>query len=172
MAVIFSTFAATLTHLTGAHQILFMVLFAVNVIDLATGVAKALVTRSYTTKKFLSGVGAKVLRWVVVLLAALVHIVFINVGDIINVDLKITKVLVWYVLSALIFHDVRSALGNISAMGVSVPKGLNEAVSDELYTLDLDELSTALNVPVDKLMRGGTLRLKVTTKADKNSDDS
>lgn len=179
---IFSAILAALTHAVGTHEILFVLYFLTNIIDLFTGIAKAVYSKTYDSKIFCKGVFLKAGRWVVVLLAIILHWFFLEIGSLLSIDLNISKALVWFVLAALVFQDIRSIFENLTVVGVSIPPVLQNALLlaekemqqefDGVMTVDSsdpakDVYNLELSCPVEELKGKSTITFQV--KNDESS---
>lgn len=146
---------ALFSFLFGDHWILFAALLLFNICDWFTGWYKGRATKSESSVKGLQGVLKKLGYWVVIMVAFMMGAVFIEIGDIIGVNLSITTLFGWYVVASLMVNEIRSIVENLIGAGFNVPyilvKGLDVAdktIDGKLHLL-FDDESTPENVKVD-----------------------
>lgn len=96
--------------------------------DLATGVMDSKIRGGYDSNKFILGILKKVGYWCTVALSWIVHLVFVQLGLAIDVDLGVTKYLGWFVLGAFIFQEIRSILSNLVEFGINIPDILTKVL--------------------------------------------
>lgn len=125
------TFAAIVTGASAMAQsehILFLIYFLLNMMDLVVGIINAYRTNTYDSTKLVNGVWVKVGRWLAVMLSMMASVAFCRMGQTLGLDLTMTKSLAFFVLSAFIFQEIRSTLGNLVKMGVEIPTILMKVV--------------------------------------------
>lgn len=131
-------FIALLSYIFGEHWILFVALMCLNVVDYITGCMKSRLKGVTSSIHGLNGILKKLGYWIMVLLAFGMSVIFVEIGEVININLHITEVVGWLVLASLIMNEFRSILENLVESGYNVPqilvKGLevaNKAIDHE-----------------------------------------
>lgn len=122
---------AVLSYILGEHWILFVAFLVLNIFDWITGWMKSKMTGKENSEKGWKGVLKKLGYWLMVMVAFGASAVFIEIGNVIGVDLGITTLLGWFVLASLLINEIRSILENFVEAGFNVPviliKGLEVA---------------------------------------------
>lgn len=120
-----------LTIVLGEHWILFALFLLFNVIDFITGWMKARITKKENSIKGFKGVIKKLGYWLIILVSFSTSLLFVEIGEVLEIDLSITTMLGWFVLASLAINEVRSIIENIVECGYKVPviliKGLDIA---------------------------------------------
>lgn len=120
-----------LTMVLGEHWILFVLFLLFNVIDFITGWMKARMTKKENLIKGFKGVIKKLGYWLIILVSFSTSVLFIEIGEVLKIDLSITTMLGWFVLASLAINEIRSIIENIVECGYKVPqiliKGLDIA---------------------------------------------
>ena len=120
-----------LTMVLGDHWILFVLFLLFNVIDFITGWMKARMTKKENSIKGFKGVIKKLGYWLIILVSFSTSVLFIEIGEVLKIDLSITTMLGWFVLASLAINEIRSIIENIVECGYKVPqiliKGLDIA---------------------------------------------
>ena len=120
-----------LTMVLGEHWILFVLFLLFNVIDFITGWMKARMTKKENSIKGFKGVIKKLGYWLIILVSFSASVLFIEIGEVLKIDLSITTMLGWFVLASLAINEIRSIIENIVECGYKVPqiliKGLDIA---------------------------------------------
>ncbi len=120
-----------LTMVLGEHWILFVLFLLFNVIDFITGWMKARMTKKENSIKGFKGVIKKLGYWLIILVSFSTSVLFIEIGEVLKIDLSITTMLGWFVLASLAINEIRSIIENIVEFGYKVPqiliKGLDIA---------------------------------------------
>ena len=120
-----------LTMVLGEHWILFVLFLLFNVIDYITGWMKARMTKKENSIKGFKGVIKKLGYWLIILVSFSTSVLFIEIGEVLKIDLSITTMLGWFVLASLAINEIRSIIENIVECGYKVPqiliKGLDIA---------------------------------------------
>lgn len=122
--LIWGGIVAVLSYLFGNHWPLFLLFFALNVVDYIYGVAKAKATGTWSSAKGAKGAAKKVSYWVVIALAFSLSAVFMELGTVIGVNLGFLQLIGWFVLALYIINELTSILENMVALGVDVPEFL------------------------------------------------
>ena len=125
----FSLVTAQTVEVTHSHNLMFLLYFAMNVVDLATGVLRAVDKHEYSSAKFCNGILKKIARWALVACAVITYYVLIEMGNCIGVSLEVSKTVIWFVLAALTFQDIRSVFDNLIKMGVTIPPMLEKVLA-------------------------------------------
>lgn len=120
-----------LTIVLGEHWILFALFLLFNVIDFITGWMKARITKKENSIKGFKGVIKKLGYWLIILVSFSTSLLFVEIGEVLEINLSITTMLGWFVLASLAINEVRSIIENIVECGYKVPviliKGLDIA---------------------------------------------
>ena len=120
-----------LTMVLGEHWILFVLFLLFNVIDFITGWMKARMTKKENSIKGFKGVIKKLGYWLIILVSFSTSVLFIEIGEVLKIDLSITTMLGCFVLASLAINEIRSIIENIVECGYKVPqiliKGLDIA---------------------------------------------
>ena len=120
-----------LTMVLGEHWILFVLFLLFNVIDFITGWMKARMTKKENSIKGFKGIIKKLGYWLIILVSFSTSVLFIEIGEVLKIDLSITTMLGWFVLASLAINEIRSIIENIVECGYKVPqiliKGLDIA---------------------------------------------
>ena len=120
-----------LTIFLGENWILFVLFLLFNVIDFITGWMKARMTKKENSIKGFKGVIKKLGYWLIILVSFSTSVLFIEIGEVLKIDLSITTMLGWFVLASLAINEIRSIIENIVECGYKVPqiliKGLDIA---------------------------------------------
>ena len=122
---------AVLTVIFGEHWYLFALFLILNIADWVTGWMKSRINGKENSVQGWKGVLKKIGYWLMIAVSFAVSVGFIEIGDTIGVDLKVTTFLGWFVLASLIVNEVRSIVENFVEAGFNVPtilqKGLEVA---------------------------------------------
>lgn len=126
---------AALSYIFGEHWALFGIFLLFNIVDYITGIMKSRIAGKENSQKGLMGVVKKLGYWLMVFIAFAAGYWFISVGQLLGIDLQITKMLGWFVLASLTVNELRSILENFVEAGFSVPKILVEGleVADKAF---------------------------------------
>lgn len=114
-----------LTALFGKYWVLFAGFLILEMVDYATGTYYS----KFYTHRLSSAIGAKgvakkVFYWVVIGIAFFVSFCFVDMGEIIGVNLSYVVLFGWYTLATYIINEIRSILENLVKMHINVPKFL------------------------------------------------
>lgn len=122
---------AVLSYIFGEHWLLFALFLAFNVIDWITGWMKSRIAGKENSQAGWKGVLKKLGYWLMIVVAFGASAVFIEIGDVLSIDLGITVLLGWFVLASLLVNEIRSICENFVEAGFNVPtiltKGLEVA---------------------------------------------
>lgn len=132
---------AALTYIFGEHWTLFGIFLLFNCIDYITGVMKSKLAHKENSVKGWQGVMKKLGYWLMVFLAFAAGYWFISMGQLLGIDLQITKLIGWFVLASLTVNELRSILENFVEAGFDVPRILVEGleVADKAFNKDKGE---------------------------------
>ena len=129
--MLMGTVIAILSYVLGEHWFLFVAFLGLNVLDWLTGWMKSRMTGRENSAKGWMGVMKKLGYWIMILSAFGIGAVFIEIGEIIGIELGVTTMLGWFVLASLSINEIRSVLENFVEADFSVPyvliKGLEVA---------------------------------------------
>lgn len=112
---------ALLSYIFGDFWFLFVAFMVLNVIDYITGCMKSRLKGAISSVHGLNGVIKKFGYWIMVVLAFGMSAIFIEIGEVIHVNLEVTEALGWLVLASLIVNEIRSILENLVECGYQVP---------------------------------------------------
>lgn len=122
---------AVLSYIFGEHWLLFALFLAFNVIDWITGWMKSRIAGKENSQAGWKGVLKKLGYWLMIVVAFGASAVFVEIGDVLSIDLGITVLLGWFVLASLLVNEIRSICENFVEAGFNVPtiltKGLEVA---------------------------------------------
>ena len=122
---------AILSYVLGEHWFLFVAFLGLNIADWITGWMKSRMAGKENSMAGWKGVLKKLGYWLMIMVAFGAGAVFIEIGNSIGIDLGITTLLGWFVLSSLIVNEIRSICENFVEAGYNVPtiliKGLEVA---------------------------------------------
>ena len=125
---ILGAFVACLSYVFGEHWFLFAAYLVLNIIDYITGCMKARINNKINSSKGLSGILKKFGYWLMILTGFCAGAVFIEIGEIININLQVTTLIGWFVLASLIINEFRSIIENFIEAGYNVPKVFSEGL--------------------------------------------
>ena len=96
-----------------------------NAVDYGTGWCKA----KFYNKNESSAIGAKgalkkVWYWVVIGIAFFISFCFIDMGEMLGIDLSFVQLFGWFTLATYLVNEVRSILENLVEMNVKIPRFL------------------------------------------------
>ena len=95
-----------------------------NIIDTITGLMKSRVNKSINSSRARLGVYKKLCNWIVILVSFMMSFSFIELGQIVDIDLSILSFLGWFVLASLMLNEIGSIIENLVEAGCKVPKVL------------------------------------------------
>lgn len=134
---VISMVVAILSYMFGEHWILFVGFLALNIGDWVTGTIAAYLAGVENSHKGWTGILKKFIYWIIIGLAFGMTAFFIEIGETIGVDLKITIMLGWFVLASLILNEIRSILENLVAIpNVKIPKILTKGLEVANKTIE------------------------------------
>lgn len=136
---IMGSVVAFLTFVFGEHWILFALFLGFNVIDFITGWMKSKMTNKMNSCDCFKGILKKLGYWLMVLIAFLASILFMEIGKVLGIDLGVTKLLGWFVLSSLTINELRSIVENFVEAGYNVPAVLTKGLEVANKIVNQDE---------------------------------
>lgn len=119
---------AVLTMFFGKHWPLFALFLLLNTIDWLTGWMKSYITGKENSVKGWKGVLKKLGYWLMILVAFVASYIFIDIGNVLGIDLGITTLLGWFVLASLLVNELRSIIENFVEAGYNVPTVLTKGL--------------------------------------------
>lgn len=135
---VIGTVVAVLSFVLGEHWVLFVAFLLLNVADWLTGWMKSRINKKENSNKGWKGLLKKLGYWIMVMVAFGASAVFIEIGEVIGIDLGVTTLLGWFVLASLLINEIRSIVENFVEAGFNVPyiliKGLE--VADKVVNKD------------------------------------
>lgn len=136
---------ALLSAVLGQHWILFVIFLIFNVIDWLTGWMKSRMMHKENSAAGLKGILKKLGYWLMIAVAFAAGAVFVEIGNVLDINLKVTTMLGWFVLASLTINELRSICENFIEAGFTVPeifvKGLqvaDEAINNHTAANDTD----------------------------------
>lgn len=126
---IIGVIAAVGTYVFGQHWWLFLAYFLLNLADELTGWIKATIKGTRSSAKGLQGIVKKLGYWIMIAMSFGLAVMFIEIGEIIEMDLGFTIVFGWFVLVSLIINEARSILENFVEAGYQVPAILTRGLA-------------------------------------------
>lgn len=133
---ILGSIVAVLSYFLGEHWVLFAAFLLLNIVDYVTGCMKSKINGKINSQKGAIGALKKVGYWIMILVAFGMSVVFQEIGEVININLKITVLIGWFVLATLIINELRSILENFVEAGFNVPKYLIKGLEVANKALD------------------------------------
>ena len=127
---------AVLIYVLGEHWVLFAWFLALNIIDYITGCLKSRINNRVNSTKGAAGVLKKFGYWLMILVAFGSSVIFMEIGDVIGVNLAVTKLIGWFVLATLIINEIRSIIENFVEAGYDVPKILTKGLEVAEKTME------------------------------------
>lgn len=127
--VIVGTIVAILSYIFGQYWYLFGGYLLLNILDWVTGWMKSRLAGAENSQKGLTGIIKKVGYWIMILVAFLMGTLFIKMGEMLGIDLRVTTLLGWFVLASLIINEIRSILENFVEAGYHPPAVLTKGLS-------------------------------------------
>lgn len=120
--IFYGIIVAILTYIFGEHWILFAAFLLLNVADYITGCLKSRINKKSNSKKGAVGALKKLGYWIMIMVAFGMSAIFVEIGEVIGVDLHITSLIGWFVLATLIINEFRSIIENFVEAGFVVPE--------------------------------------------------
>ena len=128
---------AFFTAVLGKYWFLFVGFLALNVGDYVTGWIKA----KYWKHNESSAIGAKgivkkVFYWLIIVIAFFISYCFIQMGDMLGINLSFVQLFGWFTLATYLINEIRSIIENLVEMGCNVPKFLSTGLDITQKLLD------------------------------------
>lgn len=159
---------ALLTYVFGEHWILFAFFLLLNVGDYLTRWMAARLTGTENSKAGWIGILKKLGYWIMIALGFGMSVIFIEIGEVIGLNLQITTLLGWFVLTTLTVNEIRSILENlVEIYGDKVPsvliKGLEVADKsiDGMIKIGDDGIEAILHKPEEEVHAKGKATMAV-----------
>ena len=134
--VLYGLIATVMTALLGQYWFLFAGFMILNVVDYFTGLAKARRLKQESSSVGAWGVLKKVAYWLVIGVAFFISSAFVQMGEIIGINLSFTILLGWFTLASYLVNEIRSILENLIEMNVNVPPFLIKGLAVTQKLLD------------------------------------
>lgn len=129
--VVIGVITSLLAYIFGDHWVLFFVFLLLNICDYLTRWMAAYITGTESSEKGAKGIFKKLCYWIMIALGFGMSLVFVEIGNVLGLNLGITVLVGWFVLAALICNEFRSILENLVDAGLKPPfimiKGLEVA---------------------------------------------
>lgn len=154
--IIIGAVSAFLAYVFGEYWMFFVFYLGLNCGDVLSRWLAARITGTENSKAVGPGLQKKLGYWLMIALGFGMGAIFIQLGNIIGVNLEVTKYLGLFVLLTLITNEIRSILENLVEAGYKVPailiKGLEVAnkVIDEKIKISDEEIEEVLNLSDDE----------------------
>lgn len=136
IAMLEASLVAILTWALGEHWFLFVAFLILNFGDYISGVIKARIAQKSNSVTGLNGLLKKMGYWVMIMLAFMMSAVFIEIGEVIGINLGVTSILGYLVLAALIVNECRSIVENLVEAGYNPPAFLTRGLEVASNTLN------------------------------------
>lgn len=166
--LIIGTITVLTSYLLGEHWVLFVFFLALNVGDFLTRWIAARITGTENSRAGLIGILKKLGYWVMIALGFGMSVIFIEIGQVIGINLEVTTFLGWFVLATLIINEIRSILENlVEVYGDKVPailvKGLEVANKsiDGMIKIGDDGIETILHTSEEEIQAKGKVTMDV-----------
>lgn len=132
---------AVLSYILGPHWVLFAAFLALNIADWLSGWMKSRMAGTESSVAGWKGVLKKIGYWLMIMVAFGASMVFIEIGEVIGIDLGVTTLLGWFVLASLLVNEIRSIVENFVEAGFNVPKILVNGleVADKIVNKDSED---------------------------------
>lgn len=134
---------AILSCFTKDTGVLFVFFLLLNIIDCVFGYMKAYKTKTIKSGKGAEGIIKKLAYWVIIAIAFMLSEYFIDMGNIIGVDLNFLHLFGWFILGVYIINEITSIVENMVVLGIPVP---------EFFLRGLHAAKTAIDDAGDKVI--------------------
>lgn len=166
--LIIGAITAILSYILGEHWILFVFFLLLNFGDYITRWIAARLTGTENSKAGWFGILKKLGYWIMIALGFGMSVIFIEIGNVIGIDLEVTTFIGWFVLATLIINEIRSILENlVEAYGDKVPKILvkglevaNKAIDGKI-TIGDDGIETVFHKSEKEIQSKGKATLEI-----------
>lgn len=130
---------AILSYVLGEHWILFAAFLGLNFADWLTGWIKSRLAGKESSVAGLKGVLKKLCYWIMIMISFGASAVFMEIGKVLNINLRVTSLLGWFVLASLLINEARSVVENLVESGAKVPHFLKEGLDVAEKMIDSKE---------------------------------
>lgn len=124
------------TYVFGEHWVLFLAYLLLNIGDWLTGWLKSRINGTSSSYVGLKGIIKKLGYWMMIALAFGMSVLFIEIGEVIGMNLGITVAIGWFVLANLTINELRSIIENFVEAGYQVPHILRKGLAVAEEALD------------------------------------
>lgn len=166
---IIGAIVAIFSYFLGNHWWLFLAYLLLNVGDTVSRWIAAWLTGTEDSKLAARGIIKKFGYWVLIALSFGMGAIFIEIGEIIGIDLGVTTLLGWFVLASLFINEIRSILENLVDAGIWVPKfvlkGLeiaNKAIDGTIHFEDGETEDDIYNVNLQSAVKDLANKKRIT----------
>lgn len=125
---LFGVVVAVLSYVLGEHWFLFAAFLLLNIIDYITGILKSKINNKENSAKGAIGALKKLGYWLMILVAFGASAIFIEIGEVIGLNLGVSTLIGWFVLATLIINELRSIIENFIEAGYNVPDVLTKGL--------------------------------------------
>lgn len=129
----------------GEHWMLFAGFLFLNVCDYITGMYKSWVLQKSASVAGAKGILKKVSYWIVIAIAFWISAEFIELGQVVGVDLHFVLFFGWFTLASYIINEIRSILENLVEVGVEVPSFLIKGLDITRKIMEAKEKELSIN---------------------------
>lgn len=136
----FGVVVALLSYLLGDRWYFFAFFIFLNISDYLTRWIAARITCTENSKAGWIGILKKIGYWIMIAISFGLSVIFIELGEIIGIDLGVTTLIGWFVLATLITNEVRSILENLYEAGYKIPKILIKGLEVANKALEVNNL--------------------------------
>ncbi len=171
--VVIGAITALLSYVFGKHWILFVFFLGLNVGDFVTRWIAARLTGTENSKAGGIGILKKLGYWIMIAVGFGMSIVFMEIGNVLGINLQATTFIGWFVLATLMINEIRSILENLVEAGYNVPyiliKGLevaNKAIDGKIKIGD-DGIEIESPLSHDELQAKGKATLTIEDNRSK-----
>lgn len=126
--IFIAMFGAALTYAFGDHWPLFGILICLNILDVVTGTIARRKLGEISSAKAVSGLIKKIGCWSMIALGFLMSSFFIEVGEVLHVNLEGVIMFGWLVLIYQGLNEMRSIIENLVLGGYSPPRILTKGL--------------------------------------------
>lgn len=137
--IIVGAITAVMSYIFGEHWALFAFFLLFNCLDFLTRWMAARINGTENSQKCFVGILKKIGYWVMVLLGFSMSTVFVKIGNVIGINLHVTFLLGWFVLSTLMINEIRSILENLVEAGFKIPVILTKGLDTVSKVIDEKE---------------------------------
>lgn len=138
---------AVCSYLFGEHWVLFMLFLGLNVGDWVTRWITARITGTENSKAGWIGILKKLCYWIMIALGFGMSVIFIEIGEVLGINLAVTTLIGWFVLATLTINEIRSILENLVEGGFKIPIVLTKGL--EIANKTLEKLEDDLDVDTE-----------------------